>query len=366
MSFPPYTRYYLGFSLVRGIGPIRLNSLIERCGTVEAAWHASPADLLAAGLDARTSKLLEKARRECDLDAELERIAAAGIRLLTIEDDAYPHLLHGLGNVPQVLYVRGDLLPMDSWAVAVVGTRTPSSYGKEVTRQIVGELARNGVTIVSGLAVGIDTVAHTTALEAGGRTLAVLGNGIDICYPERNRALSGQIIQQGALLSDYPLGTRPLAANFPPRNRIISGLALGTLVVEAREKSGALITVDFALEQGREVFAIPGSIFNQTSKGPHELIRNGATIATSASDILETLNLTAAPMQQELLLHLPDDPDDPTEAALLALLSAEPLHVDALTRAAKLPTATVSATLAMLELKGFVRQVGQMEYVRAR
>lgn len=247
--------------------------------------------------------------------------------------------------------------------MAVVGTRSPSTYGKEATRHIVSELARNGLTIVSGLAVGIDSIAHTAALEAGGRTIGVLGCGIDIVYPERNKKLATQIVENGAIISEYPIGTRPVAANFPPRNRIISGVSLGTLVVEAPTESGALITVEFALDQGRDVFAVPGSIFHHTSGGTNRLIQNGAALVSSAEDVLDALNLMSLPVQQEFAAILPEDP---TEAALLQHLSAEPQHIDTLCRASGMPPALVSSTLAMLELKGNVRHVGNMEYVRAR
>lgn len=358
-----HIRYYLGFNLVPGIGPARLARLIERCGSVEAAWGASSADLLAAGLDPRTSAALQETRRTIDLDAALARVAEVGAYLLTRPDADYPELLGQIDNAPPLLYVRGALASVDSWSLAVVGTRTPTSYGREVTRQLVGELASNGVTIISGLAMGIDAVAHAAALDAGGRTLAVLGSGIDILSPERNQALARRIVQHGALITDYPLGMKPLPANFPPRNRIISGLAPGTLVIEAGEKSGAHITVGFALDQGRDVFAVPGSILSAKSKGTNALIRNGATPVTSAADVLEALNLQAAPVQQELASLLSDDPE---EAALLECLSAEPQHADILARAAGLPAAVVAARLTLLELKGQVRRVGNMEYVRAR
>jgi DNA processing protein len=335
--------------------------LIEHCGSIEAAWNASNADLAAAGIDARTRASLQKTRRERDLDAELVRIEQAGLTVVTREDPTYPRLLAEAPNAPPLLYIRGHLDPQDDWAIAVVGTRSPTTYGKEVTRYIVSELAQNGVTIVSGLAIGIDSVAHTTALEAGGRTIGVLGCGLDRIYPERNKNLADQLLEQGALVSDYSLGTRPHAANFPPRNRIISGLTLGTLVIEAGVQSGALITVNFALDQGRDVFAVPGSIFNRTSAGTHTLIRNGAVLVNSAADILEELHLTTLTTQQEVVAALPEDP---TEAALLDYLSKEPLHIDLISRISGMSVALVSSTLAILELKGFVRQAGNMEYVR--
>ncbi len=362
MTTAPHIRYYLGFNCVPGIGPTRLMRLVERCGSVEAAWHASSGELLAAGLDARSSAALLETRRKLDLDAELERVARLGIHIVTREDADYPRLLAEIANPPPLLYVRGGFDITDNWAIAVVGTRSPTSYGKEVTRHIVSELARSGLTIVSGMARGIDSIAHSAALEAGGRTIAVQGCGLDTIYPEGNRALASQIIEQGALISDYPLGTRPLAVNFPPRNRIISGLTKATLVVEAGETSGALITVDFALEQGRDVFAVPGSIFNRTSKGTHQLLRNGAMLTTCAADILEELRLTRAQAQQEMVLALPDDP---VEARLMAHLSAEPQRIDEIVRASGMGAAEVSAALMMLTLKGYVRECDTGQWVRA-
>lgn len=358
--YPLHTRYYLGFNLVPGIGPARLARLIERCGSVAAAWEADPFDLAAAGIDGRSSAALLAARARLNLDAELERAIKAGVTLLTIEDPGYPELLRAAPNCPPLLYLRGAIEPADARALAVVGTRNPSPYGREAALRLTGPLAAAGITIVSGLALGIDGVAHTAALEAGGRTLAVLGSGVDLPYPERHRRLADQIVEQGALISDYPLGTPPAPANFPPRNRIISGLSLGTLVVEAGERSGALITVTFALDQGREVFAVPGHIFTRQSAGPHRLIRDGAQLVTSADEILAALQVDQISAQHEARAELPTDP---VELRLLELLSREPAHIDDLGRAAGLPAAQVAALLAMLELKGLARQAAPMEYV---
>jgi DNA processing protein len=255
------------------------------------------------------------------------------------------------------------LLPTDDWAVAVVGTRHASAYGREAARGLAGDLARAGVTIVSGLARGIDTQAHRAALDAGGRTLAVLGSGVDIIYPYENHKLAAEIVEHGALISEYALGVQPEANNFPPRNRVISGLSRGVIVVEAGEQSGALITVDFAADQGREVFAVPGSIFQRGSLGTNRLIRDGAHPVLSANDVLEALNLTSVAQHVEAQMLLPTDA---TEALLFEQLSGEPTHVDEVGRAANLPIATVSSALALMELKGLVRQVGGMNYVRAR
>jgi len=360
---PSHTRFYLGFNLVPGIGPARLARLIERCGSAEAAWRADAFDMAAAGLDARSSAALAVAQRELDLDAELARVAAAGANLLTVEDAAYPRLLRAAPAPPPLLYLRGALLPTDEWAVAVVGTRTPTSYGREATLRIVRDLAEAGVTVVSGMALGIDGAAHQAALEAGGRTLAVLGSGVDQPYPGRHRRLAEQIAAQGAIISDYPLGTVPAPANFPPRNRIIAGLSLGTVVVEAGERSGSLITVEFALDQGRDVFAVPGHIFSRQSAGAHRLIRAGAQLVTSAEEILAALDLDAASAQREARAELPADP---AEARVYELLGYEPCHADELARAARLSAAEAAAALAMLELKGMARQAAPMQYVLGR
>ncbi len=356
-------RYWVGFNRVRGIGPLRLRALLDAYGSVERAWHASADQLRSAGLDGRSIGNLLRARSELDLDRELKRIEAAGARVLTWDSPHYPHLLLETDAPPPVLYVKGELTQDDAWAVAVVGTRRASTYGREVTRRLAGALARNGITIVSGLARGIDGMAHRAALESGGRTIAVFGCGIDHIYPAEHRQLASRIATQGALVSDYPLGTRPEARNFPPRNRIISGLSLGVLVTNAGKSSGALITADFAAEQGRDVFAVPGSILTQGSIGPNRLIQDGAKLVTKAEDVLEELNLTMVAEQTEARQVLPEDA---TEAALLQHLSPEPTHVDELQRQSNLPISRVTSTLAMMELKGMVRQVGGMNYVVAR
>lgn len=355
--------YYLGFNLVPGMGPTRLDRLVSYCGSLDAAWHADSGALMAAGIDRRTTETLLRSRRELNLAAEYERVISGDVRLISRDDPQYPALLAQSGNPPFLLYARGTLTDTDRWAVAVVGTRQPSTYGKEVTRKLVQGLVAAGVTIVSGLALGIDAVAHETALESGGRTIAVLGSGVDQIYPLRNLPIGNAIMRQGALVSEYALGTLPTATNFPPRNRLISGLALGVLVIEAAPKSGALITAQFAAEQGREVFAVPGNIFSPRSEGTHRLIRDGATLVTCADDILSALNLEAAVEQQQFTAIMPDTPD---EAAVLALIEDEPRHIDEIRRHSGMATATVSATLAVLELKGLVRQVGGMQYVLAR
>jgi DNA processing protein len=236
-------------------------------------------------------------------------------------------------------------------------------YGRQVTEEIVTDLARNSITIVSGLARGIDSVAHKAALEAGGRTIAVFACGLDTVYPAENADLAKWIIRNGAIVSEYPLGTRPRPDNFPRRNRIMSGLSLGVLVIEAGESSGAIITANMALEQNREVFAIPGSILSPVSKGTNHLIQEGAKLVGDYTDILEELNLMAVAQQIEMKELLPESD---TEANLLKRLGAEPTHIDEICRLSGLPISTVSSTLAMMELKGMVKQVGAMNYSLAR
>jgi DNA processing protein len=357
------SRYWVGFNMVPGIGAARLRTLLDHFGDLEDAWNASTYELQQAGLDRRSLESLLRVRETLDLDAEMERLQRAGVQVVTWPDERYPPNLRQAYNAPPLLYVRGSLEMRDEWAVAVVGTRRASVYGKEAARMVCAGLAQAGVTVVSGMAQGIDTIAHRACLEAGGRTIAVLGCGVDVVYPAQNTHLAGEIAERGALISEYALGTRPDARNFPPRNRIISGLTLGTVVIEGDMGSGALITAGFALEQGREVFAVPGNIFARASRGTNYLIQQGAKLVTQVGDVLEELNLTMVSEQAQARTVIPENK---TEAVLLERLSAEPIHVDALGRAVNLPIAQVTSTLALMELKGMVRQVGGMSYVLAR
>jgi DNA processing protein len=357
-------RYWVGFSIVPQIGPVRFRALLDHFGSLEAAWHADSRELQVAGLDRRALANLLATRRALNLDREMERLERAGVAVLTWEDSAYPARLREAGAPPPVLYVRGSLLADDEWAVAVVGTRRPSAYGLEMTRRLAGDLARSHVTVVSGLARGIDSEAHHAALAAGGRTIAVLGSGLDRVYPPENIDLARQITGHGAVVTEYPFGTRPEAGNFPARNRIISGLALGTLVVEAGDESGALITARLALEQGRETFAVPGTALSRRSAGTNRLLQAGeAKLVMDVQDILEELNLTMLAQQIEVRQIVPEND---VEARLLRHLSSEPTHIDDLGRGAGLPIAQVSSTLALMELKGLVHRVGAMSYALTR
>lgn len=356
-------QYWIGFSRVPGIGPVRLRALLDHFGDVHRAWEASSATLQALGFDRRTLESFVTQRNRLDLAAELERVARLGVKVLTWDSPDYPSLLMNIPDPPPVLYVKGTLSRQDEWALAVVGTRRATVYGREATRTLVSGLAPSGVTIVSGLARGIDTHAHQIALDTGGRTIAVLGSGVDVIYPSQNEKLARRIVERGALVSEYPLGTKPEGGNFPRRNRIISGLSLGVLVIEGSKRSGAMITADYAAEQGREIFAVPGNILGRNSDGPNQLIQNGAKLVTRIGDVLEELNLTMVAEQAEAREIIPDNE---TEAVLLSHLSSEPIHVDELGRVAGLPINEIASTLTFMELKGKVRQVGGMNYVIAR
>lgn len=357
-------KYWLGLNYVSGIGPAKVQALLGHFGTLERAWSATEGELRDIGFDTRTIDSLRETRQTLDLDRYAAMVEGNGAHVLTWQDPDYPPLLRQIPAAPPVIFLRGALEPVDQWAVAIVGTRRLSAYGRLVTHDLASALAQNGVTVVSGLARGIDGVAHRAAIEAGGRTIAVMGCGIDRVYPPEHRDLAHAIVDgHGAIVTDFPLGTSPSSANFPARNRLISGLSLGVLVVEAGERSGALITARFAIEQDREVFAVPGNINSPVSVGANRLIQQGAKLVTSIEDILEELNLRMVADQAVAQVILPESAE---EAALLSQLSSQPLHVDELGRLTGMPSQMISSTLTIMELKGMVQQVGGMNYVRLR
>jgi len=356
-------RYWIGFNLIKGIGAVRLQALIQHFGDLEAAWKAAPIDLARAGLGGKVIERIVQARKTVDLEKVWRKIELQGIKILTWEDQAYPQRLKEIDQPPPVLYIRGDYLPEDLFAVAIVGTRRVTAYGRQITEELAAYLAANGITVISGLARGVDAVAHQSTLKTGGRTIGVLGSGVDKIYPPEHRGLAEKMMESGAIVSDYAPGTPPEASNFPPRNRIISGLSLAVVVIEAGETSGALITAEFAAEQGREIFAVPGTILAPQSKGTNKLIQNGALPLLSVNDLMQALDLTRMGAQKAARKAIPSDE---TEARLLNVLSEEPLHVDEIRNQTELPIEKVSATLALMELKGMVRQVGGMNYVAVR
>lgn len=355
--------YWVGFNLVKGIGAVRLKQVLAFFGSLEVAWNSPTDGLIAAGLSQKIVENFVKIRGHVDLDLVMANINNKGIKVLTWSDSDYPRRLKEINQAPPVLFINGSINVEDDWAVAVVGTRRVTAYGKQVAVEIARFLAQNGVTVVSGLARGVDAIAHQSALQAGGRTIAVLGSGVDIIYPPEHCKLAKEIVAQGALVSDYPIGTPPDGVNFPPRNRIISGLSLATIVVEAGEKSGALITAEFAVDQGRDVFAVPGSILASQSEGTNKLIEQGARPLLKMTEILDVLKLEQIPEKQ---MNRKMNPLNEAEKKIVAQLSQDPLHVDELSRLAGLPINEVSATLTMMELKGLVTQVGGMNYVAAR
>jgi len=357
-------KYWTAFHRIPGIGRVRYQALVGRFGSLADAWSAGPADLRAAGLEDRIVRAIIAERPNLDPDAELERLEKHGIRALTWSDEAYPALLKEIDDPPPVLYVRGELSAVDEWAVSVVGTRRPTPYGRQVAEEIAYQLASNRICVVSGLARGVDAIAHRAAIQAGGRTVAVLACGLDIVYPPEHAKLAHEIMEHGALISDYPVGTQPRGDYFPRRNRIMSGVSLGVLVVEGDLKSGAMITARLALEQNRDVFAIPGSIFSPQSRGTNAIIQKGeAKLVQTVEDVLEELNLTMVPHQMEMQELMPATD---TEADLLRHITNEPVHIDEVCRQSGLPVSTVSSVLAMMELKGLIKQMGPMAYVRAR
>ena len=361
-SMTDETRYWLGFSLIPAIGPARFSQLESHFKNLGDAWRASAGELRMAGLDDAAVKAVSEARPKIDVDRELSAMTKLGIELITWHDKLYPARLKEIYNRPALLFIKGSLKERDEWSVAVVGTRRPTIYGRQVADEMAAALAGNDITVVSGLAKGIDTVAHLAALNAGGRTIAVLGGGLGAIYPAENKKLAERICGQGALVSEYPPTTLPRPEYFPRRNRIISGLSLGTLVIEAGEGSGALITAQMALEQNREVFAIPGSILSAASSGTNKLIQEGAKLVKNVSDILEELNLKSVAHQIEMKEAVPATVE---ELTILKYLKREPCHIDEICENSRLPAQVISSALATMELKGLVKQVSSMNYAQA-
>jgi DNA processing protein len=355
--------YWIALNMVKGIGAVRFRALVDSFGSPAAAWAASPEQLRKSGLIPSAVENLIQLRSALDLNQVAADLERHKVKALILSDEDYPRRLREVDQAPPVLYVRGELLPEDEWAVAVVGTRRVSAYGQQVAEQLGIFLAQHNITSVSGLARGVDAIAHQATLRAGGRTIAVMAHGLDRVYPAEHRRLADEIVAQGALVSDYGIGIAPDGANFPPRNRIISGLSIATVVVEAGAESGALITAGFAADQGREVFALPGNIFAPQSKGSNMLIQRGAHPLLHFEELLEALNLQNMGIQKVARVELPADA---TEAKLLGFLSHEPLHVNEIGALAGLPIQQVSSTLALMELKGLARQVGGMNYIAAR
>lgn len=366
-------KYWVALSHAEALTPLYWKQLLSVFGSAEAIWRASQHDLEHACSAKGVATDLIQIRGTVDPDTVMDRLVKERIGAIILNDETYPRFLKEITDPPYVLFVQGELPKEERvGALGVVGTRKMSSYGQTVLPPIVAECARAGLTIVSGLALGIDGLAHATTIDNGGRTIAVIGSGIDrtSLYPWQHRQLADRIVaSNGAIVSEYPPGTPPVAYHFPARNRIISGLSLGVLVAEAPQKSGALITAFSALDQNREIFAIPGPVNHPNAWGPHNLLKRGAIPVTEAQDILHALPilpLAEMPPQEKKNAEKHGAPPSGVEATILTLLAHETLHIDELVRQSNLTPDAIMSTLVLMEMDGKIRNVGGMQYTLAR
>lgn len=351
---------WIALSLIKGIGESRLKSLVETFGTPEVVFGCSASELTeAGGLNSSVAERIVKFSNPRLIESHIESMKKYGVRLMTFTDVDYPENLRQLDDSPPILYVRGRIRREDSLAVGLVGSRKATIYGKLMAQKLATGLVNAGITIVSGMARGIDTVSHRTALDKGGRTIAVLGCGVDVVYPPENRSLMEEIIKNGAVVSEFPMGTKPLPGNFPTRNRIISGLSLGVVAVEAGRDSGVFSTVRWAADQGRDVFAVPGNVSSRMSAGTNILIKQGAKLTTDVSDILEELDLQRHMEKQEKMPSLSKE-----EEKVLQVLNSAPRHIDEISTRANLPVSRTLSVLLSLEMKELISQFPGKLFVR--
>lgn len=358
----------LRLALVQGVGPRIHQSLLECFGSADAVLQAPESHLRQVpGVGAKLSRKIASAEEEIDVESEIARCREHQISILTPSHQEYPRLLTEIPDPPAVLFARGQLLPQDAMAIAIVGTRHASHYGLQQAERLAGGLARAGLTIVSGLARGVDSAAHRAALEAGGRTLAVLGSGVLSIYPPENKSLAEELSRQGALLSESPPLRDPIAGAFPQRNRIITGMSLGVIVVEASQRSGALISARHAMEQNREVFAVPGRVDSRTSHGCHRLIRDGAKLVETVDDVLEELGplfeSTIGQFGQEVR-HVGELQLNEQERQVLDAIESEPTSLDRVAVTSRLPIHRVLSTVSVLEMRHLVRRVSGNQVAR--
>ncbi len=348
-------------ALVPGVGPKTHRLLLECFGSAELVLAAAPSLLRQVpGVGPKLVGKIVAAETEIDAEREIKMCRDQGIAIVRDGDAQYPRLLREIHNPPTLLFIQGEVRPEDAMAIAIVGTRHATSYGRQQAERLAGGLARAGLTIVSGLARGIDAAAHRGALRAGGRTLAVLGSGVMNIYPPEHRELAAEVCQQGALISESPPKTEPSAGAFPQRNRLITGMSLGVIVVEAAQRSGALISARLAMEQGREVFAVPGRIDNRVAHGCHHLIRDGARLVESIDDVLEELGplVEAAPRPDGQVVHHPAELKlNPQELQVLNSIDSEPTSIDQVVVVSGLPIHRVLSTISVLEMRSLVRRV---------
>lgn len=362
----PYEEWIL-LDRIPHLGAKKCRELVEHFGSPQKVLSASFDELSTIpGLNKEAITYLNKKTSKIDIREDLKRLAEFKAGIIHFRHPLYPANLQMIFSPPFLLYLRGELKKEDIDAVAIVGTRRATTYGKLITRRLARALAGKGVTIVSGLARGIDTAAHQGALDVGGRTIAVLGSGIDTIYPRENKKLAEEIARRGAVISEYPVGTQPNAIHFPQRNRIISGLSKGVLVAEAPSKSGALITANFALEQGREVFAVPGNITSPNSQGTNRLIKEGAKLVECAEDILEELEFSYLKKENKQILDREIPSLFSEEREIFNLLKKEPVHIDSLISKSNLSPSKVGELLMKLQIKGLVRELPGKLFARER
>ena len=362
-------RPWLLLSMVPGVGPLLRRDLLERFGSAQGVLEACPSELREIPrLGPKLCRAITSAAKTIDVDAEIQRCREHEIEVVTQWHDEYPPPLAQISDPPAVLFMRGSLLPQDAFAIAIVGTRHATHYGRQQARRLAGSLARAGVTIVSGLARGIDAASHEAALAAGGRTIAVLGSGLLNLYPPEHGPLANRIVQQGALATESCTQSKPLPGAFPRRNRIVTGLSHGVIVVEAGDRSGALISARLAMEQGREVFAVPGRVDSRTSRGCHRLLRDGAKLVETADDVLEELG----PLFQSTIdsegheIHHPAELQlNDQERAVLDAVGSDPTPIDDVIHGCDLPIHRVLSTISVLEMRHLVRRLSGTQVVRA-
>ena len=377
-------KYWVVLNMITGVGALRAKKLLERFGSLEGIFTAQGRELeQVEGIGKEIAERIRRWRETADVEKELELVKKYGATVLTLGDEEYPERLKEIYDPPIVLYVRGELSLRDENAIAIVGTRYPSFYGRTITEDLSKKLAMRGFTIVSGMARGIDSAAHRGALAVKGKTIAVLGCGVDTVYPPENGKLMKEIINSGAVVSEFPMGTKPDRGNFPRRNRIISGLSLGVIVVEAAKSSGSLITANQALEQGREVFAVPGKVDSPKSYGTHRLIKEGAKLVQDVDDVIEELGMLRMPSGEDshpekqtqksgatsatadLLAGAERCPDlAGEEKRVYGILSSDPCQIDIICNQTNMPASKVSSILMMLEIKGLVKQLPGKQFVK--
>jgi len=355
--------YLNALNKIPGIGPQKMKLLMNRFGDSKKVWESDLSEIMAGGINEKLAQIIIRERVRINPELEWEKLTRENIRLIDFDSPDYPRLLKEIPSAPYLIYYKGDYDFNSRPLLAIVGSRKFTTYGQQVALSLARDLAGAGITVVSGMALGIDTFAHRGALEAGGQTLAVLGSSLEDGFigPRTNFNLSRQIIANGALLSDYPPGTQATAQTFPARNRLMAGLTTGTIVVEAAQQSGTLITANMALDFNREVFSVPGNIFSPVSQGTNSLIKQGAKIITGVNDILEELNLTDFRQEKKIQEIIPASKE---EEIILQILSNEPQHIDRIIKLSKINTSIVSSTLIILEMKGYIKDMGGQNYIR--